>query len=103
MRLPAGFDEPEQRFVGEREERAAQHAGQADFVGRAGDGAEQVEHVVDFLLRVERVAADEVVVEAVFAERFFVHLHVAQRAEQDGDVAELQRPRLPPFGVDDRR
>ena len=57
-------DEPEQRFVGEREERAAQDAGQADFVGRAGDGAEQVQHVVDFLLGVKGVAADEVIVEA---------------------------------------
>ena len=69
-----GVGEPEQRFVGEREERAAEDAGEADFVGGAGDGAEQVEHVEDFLLGVERVAADEVVVEAVFAEGFFVEL-----------------------------
>ena len=87
-------DQPEQRFVGEREERAAQHAGQADFVGRAGDGAEQIQHVVDFLLGVEGVAADEVVVETVFAEGFLVQPHVAECAEQDGDVARLGAARL---------
>ena len=86
-----GVGEPEERFVGEREERAAEDAGEADFVGGAGDGAEQVEDVEDFLLGVERVAADEVVVEAVFAEGFFVDLDVAERAEEDGDVAGLSR------------
>ena len=86
----AGFDEPEQRFVGEREEGAAEDAGEADFVGRAGDGAEQVQDVEDFLLSVEGVATDDVVVEAVVAEGFFVDVDVAQRAEEDGDVAEFE-------------
>ena len=102
LRLPAALDEPEQRFVGQRKERAAQHAGQAQFVGRAGHRAEQVEHVVDFLLGVKRVAADEVVSQVVFAECFFVQVHVAQRAEQDGDVAQLHGPRLTGLPVDDR-
>ena len=59
-----GIDEPEQRFIGQCEKRAAQHAGQAHFVGGAGHRTEQVEHIVDFLLSVKRVAADEVVIEA---------------------------------------
>ena len=89
----AGFDEPVQRFIGERKEGAAEDAGEADFVGRAGDGAEQIEDVEDFLLGVKGVAADDVVVEAIVAEGGFVDVDVAQRAEQDGDVAELERAR----------
>ncbi len=47
------------------------------------------------------MAADQVVVEAVFAEGFFVDLYVAERTEEDCDVAELEAARLFCVFVDD--
>ena len=83
------------------EKGAAEDAGEADFVGSAGDGAEQIEDVEDFLLGVEGVAADEVVVETLFAERFFVEADVAEGAEEDGDVAGFEAACLLSFRFDD--
>ncbi len=51
-----------------------------------------MEDVVDFLLGVKGVAAGQIVVEAVFAECFFVERNIAERAEQNGNVAKLERP-----------
>ena len=70
----AGFvlREPEDRFVFERKETAAEHAGETHHVGGTGHGTEQVQEIEDFLLGVESVTADQVVVDAVAAERVFV-------------------------------
>ncbi len=87
----AEFDKPVQCFIGERKEGAAEDAGQRDLIGGAGDCAEQIEDVEDFLLGIEGVAADDVVVEAVVTEGGFVDVDIAERAKQNGDIAELER------------
>ena len=57
--------QPEQRLVGERKQRAPQRPGQGDLIDRARHRAQQIENVVDLLLRIKRVAAGEVVLEPV--------------------------------------
>ena len=81
--------QPEDRFVEQAEERTAQHAEQGDFVGRAFQRAEQIQQIVHFLLRVKGMAADEIIIDAVAAQGFFVIGDVGQRAEEQGDIALL--------------
>ena len=62
--------------------------------GRPGQRAEQVEHIVDFLLGVKRVPADEVVIEMITAERLLIVRDISQRSKQDRDVPRSDRARL---------
>ena len=62
------------------EKRTAEHAGQAHLVARAIDRPQQIQQIVDFLLGVEGMSADEVIVDAVAPQGLFVVFHVRQRA-----------------------
>ena len=83
---------PQQRFVQQAEHRAAKHAAQAYLVAWAVDRPQQIQQVVNFLLGVEGVSTDEVIVDAVAAQGLFVVFHVRQGAEQQGHVARPHRP-----------
>ena len=67
---------PEERFVGQREEGAPQHAGQADQVARAIQKPQQVQQVEDFLLAIKRASSDQVVRNVIASQRLLVMLDV---------------------------
>ena len=93
------LSQPEQRFVGQREHRTAQHAGERDFVGGTGQRSQQIHDVVNFLLGVKRMAADQIIIDAVFPQRFFIMLHVGKSAKQYRNVTLLNGPRDPLLSV----
>jgi hypothetical protein len=94
---------PEQGLVLQAKQRAAQHAGEAHLVVRAGQGPQQVQQVEDFLLGVEGMSADQVILDAVAPQGFFVEGHVRQRAKEDRDVARPHRADPRPAALRPRR
>ena len=81
------LQQPKQRLVVQTEHRTAEDAGQAHLVARAIERSQQVQQVVDFLLGVEGVAADEIVGDLVASQGLFVVFDVRQRTEQEGEIA----------------
>ena len=98
-RQPFLLRKPQERLVQEAEKGTAEHAGQTHLVARAIDRPQQVQQIVDFLLGVEGVSADEVIVDAVAPQGIFVIFHVRQGAKQQGDVALLDWPDRRPAGL----
>ena len=84
--------QPKEALVEQAEQRAPQRAGQAHFVARIFERPQQVQQVVDLLLGVEGMSADQVVVDAVAAQCLFVVVDVGKRAEQQRHVAGADFP-----------
>ena len=84
---PRVLGEAIERLVENAEHRAAEHTGQRHLVARIGHGAEQIDDVEDFLLGVEGVPADKVVVDAVLPQGLFIILDICKRPEQERDIA----------------
>ena len=89
---PAGGMKPEEGFVGQSEEGAAQGAGERRRVQRVFDDGEHVDEVFDLLLGIKRLAADHVVIEPLGVERLFVGGQIGQRAKEEGDVTRMGGP-----------
>ena len=85
--------QPEQRRVLECEHRATQYACQGDVVRQTREYLEQIREVEDFLLRIECMAADKVIVDSAARQRLFVTLHIGERAKQNRDVTLPYRTR----------
>src|SRR6266545_2742081 len=96
----------EQLLVADAEERSTQRGKHGELIVGPLDGHQRGAQRLDLVAVVERLPADEQVLDATRFERLDVRagdvLAVADKApEQDADVARLQRnaePRLPPFG-----
>src|SRR5262245_4007521 len=77
----------EQGFIAQATKRRAQRPGQAQGVFGIFQSSQEVQQIIDFLLREEGSTADDVVVQTLFTKGFFIEVDLAHRPEEEDDVA----------------